>query len=70
VWLERKIEGPGTAKLRAVKGIHTDTEPTYARRYVRELEALAKFSQDKVGPLFIPGGGDSDISVTTQRANY
>lgn len=52
VWLERKIEGAGTIELRAVKVIQMGGELNSkrhgGRRYVRELEALAKFSQDKV----------------------
>lgn len=50
VWLERRIkddtqeDDPGES--RAVKRI--DTSGRRSEHYVRELEALAKFSQDKV----------------------
>lgn len=51
VWLERNME-PGPKILRAVKAIDTNVDvmnvATLSRRFVRELEASAKFSQRKV----------------------
>jgi hypothetical protein len=51
VYVQRKASSAaGTSELRAVKRIpilHHDVRST--RAYVRELEALAKFSQSKVG---------------------
>ena len=49
--MQRKTEGLGSVRLRAVKGIRTDAEvhtASISRRFVRELEASAKFSQEKV----------------------
>jgi hypothetical protein len=48
VWLERKVNDDGPAQLRAVKGIRISEPRTKGANYVRELEAMAKFSQDKV----------------------
>jgi len=56
VWLERKVEtadkNDGSAtRLRAVKCVRIPPSRSQLEggKYVRELEALAKFSQDKVG---------------------
>jgi hypothetical protein len=50
VWLEQKMKDDSPAELRAVKGIRIPDRQTKpeGRQYVRELEALAKFSQEKV----------------------
>jgi len=54
VWLERKVEATeengDTARLRAVKCVKIPPSRSQfdGGKYVRELEALAKFSQDKV----------------------
>jgi len=51
VWLERKVkEGGSPAELRAVKSIRISDHRTKpdGGQYVRELEALVMFSQDKV----------------------
>lgn len=51
VWLEQKIkEDDSPSELRAVKGIRIPDSHWKLERgqYVRELEALAKFSQEKV----------------------
>jgi len=49
VWLEHNIDGGQTSrKIRAVKELRPGKTLIVAE-YVRELEALAKFSQEKVG---------------------
>jgi hypothetical protein len=52
VFLQQKIEGPGETTMLAVKQMSLDaslaSEDHNSRRYVRELEALAKFAQGKV----------------------
>lgn len=52
VFLQQKIEGPGETKTLAVKqmSLNADlaSEDHDSKRYVRELEALAKFAQGKV----------------------
>lgn len=53
VWLERKIKNhddDSSPELRAVKGIRIPEHQAAwdGKQYVRELEALAKFSQEKV----------------------
>jgi len=56
VWLQRKTEGLGSVGLRAVKGIQTSADvntTSISRRFVRELEASAKFSQEKVSQIVI-----------------
>ncbi|KAL6404752.1 hypothetical protein AUP68_11581 [Ilyonectria robusta] len=56
VWLERKVkDDDGPAELRAVKGIQTSNHQskTDSMKYVRELEALAKFSQKKYADFFV-----------------
>lgn len=57
VWLERRVDsesddlGERGPELRAVKRIRAVDRSTLSesKHYLRELEALAKFSQDKVG---------------------
>jgi len=53
VWLERCVQGhqPGNDVERAVKVIHLSGGHSTVVAYRRELEALAKFSQRKVGSL-------------------
>jgi len=52
VFLQQKIEGPGNVQLLAVKQIVLQADLTSedhdSKRYVRELEALAKFAQGRV----------------------
>ena len=51
VWLESRVKDEGQAdkeERRAVKGIRISGPMSEGRHYVRELEALANFSQDKV----------------------
>jgi hypothetical protein len=52
VFLQQKIDGPGAMDMLAVKQISLNadlaSEDHDSRRYVRELEALAKFSQGRV----------------------
>ena len=58
VWRERRVNsqsddlGEPGPEVRAVKRIHILDSRTLSedKHYLRELEALAKFSQDKVGP--------------------
>lgn len=47
VWLEECIAGPSSGKVRAVKELSKGTG--VSTDYNRELEAIAKFSQEKVG---------------------
>ncbi|OIW31909.1 kinase-like protein, partial [Coniochaeta ligniaria NRRL 30616] len=60
VWLEQKVkEDDSPVELRAVKGIRV---PASQRKlddaqYVRELEALAKFSQEKYTEFFVKSYG-------------
>lgn len=52
VFLQRKISGPGATDLIAVKQMSLNAELASedhdSKRYVRELEALAKFAQGRV----------------------
>lgn len=52
VFLQRKIKGPGAMDMIAVKQMRLNaglaSEDHDSKRYVRELEALAKFAQGKV----------------------
>jgi hypothetical protein len=52
VWLEQCAAGPAAGQMRAVKGIPKGGLPgsnaAVAIDYARELEAIAKFSQDRV----------------------
>lgn len=45
VWLERCVKGQANAEVRAVKQF---PKPAKAKDYVRELEAIAKFSHPRV----------------------
>ena len=55
VWLERMAKGSQTTpEFRAVKQIRVQKPITDGDLYIRELEALAKFSQDKAGGLCRP----------------
>jgi hypothetical protein len=47
VWLEECIAGPGSGEVRAVKELSKGTG--VSTNYNRELEAIARFSQEKVG---------------------
>lgn len=60
VWLEQKIkEDDSPAELRAVKGIRIPDShwKLEGGQYVRELEALAKFSQEKYTEFFVKSYG-------------
>ncbi|KAH7163515.1 kinase-like domain-containing protein [Dactylonectria estremocensis] len=58
VWLQRRIsESPVAPQLRAVKQIQISDRNSGAKGYVRELEALAKFSQDRYKEFFITSYG-------------
>ncbi len=48
VWLEECVTGPSLGKVCAVKEIVKQTASASATAYSRELEAMAKFSQEKV----------------------
>jgi hypothetical protein len=48
VWLERCVAGPQDGQLRAVKAIPKDRASTANIDYKRELDAIAKFSHDRV----------------------
>lgn len=52
VWLERCSSREGTARLRAVKMIIKPTNPAHRAYCDQELEAIAKFSQQKVRPAY------------------
>jgi hypothetical protein len=49
VWLEKCTAGPSSGEVRAVKEL---MKGTTSIKYGRELEAIAKFSQDKVGHAY------------------
>ncbi|KAH7171437.1 kinase-like domain-containing protein [Dactylonectria macrodidyma] len=58
VWLQRRISESRVApELRAVKQIEISDRNSGAKGYVRELEALAKFSQDRYKEFFITSYG-------------
>jgi hypothetical protein len=50
VWLESCTAGPSSGKLRAVKELTKGTT-NVSPNYYQELEAIAKFSQERVGHL-------------------
>jgi len=52
VWLECKVQGDGGPVERAVKGTRMPENQSRSEmaKYVRELEALGKFSQEKARP--------------------
>ena len=50
VWLETCVSGTKTGEVRAVKEVSKNAAST-AIDYGRELEAIAKFSHDRVGTL-------------------
>lgn len=52
VWLQRR-ESSGSPKLRALKHIRISNRDSGPRGYMRELEALAKFSQDRYNEFFV-----------------
>ncbi|KAH7022324.1 kinase-like domain-containing protein [Ilyonectria destructans] len=52
VWLQRR-ESSGSPKLRALKHIRISDRDSGPRGYIRELEALAKFSQDRYNEFFV-----------------
>ncbi|KAH7124522.1 kinase-like domain-containing protein [Dactylonectria macrodidyma] len=51
VWLEKCASGPAEGKLRAVKEIRKD--PSLPVPYLRELEAMAKFSHERYVHCFV-----------------
>jgi calcium/calmodulin-dependent protein kinase I len=48
VWLEKCAAGPDQGQLRAVKEVRKEAA-NVAPNYYRELEAISKFSQERVG---------------------
>ena len=52
VWLEKLVSDQDETKQRAVKEIRKNTHRSDAIDYSRELEAIAKFSHEKVGTSF------------------
>uniref|UniRef100_A0A0B7JHE2 Autophagy-related protein 1 n=1 Tax=Bionectria ochroleuca TaxID=29856 RepID=A0A0B7JHE2_BIOOC len=58
VWLEERLDGDGTGRLRAVKEITKSREGKGSRiDYNRELEAIAKFSHSKYVHCFVQSFG-------------
>ena len=60
VWLERQVDRHGKlsdSKLRAVKQIRLSSTSTALQDYIRELEAIAKFSQEKYADYFVKSSG-------------
>lgn len=60
VWLEQEIDSQGNrkdSKVRAVKEIACPKSRQNMKDYVRELEAIAKFSQDKYSDYFVRSHG-------------
>jgi serine/threonine protein kinase len=68
VWLEKCVEGQKLGQLRAVKEI-LKPEGTRTIDYERELEAIAKFSHEKVR-LYTPGHGNPVQRQQLTRAQY
>jgi hypothetical protein len=50
VWLEKCTSGPGSGQLRAVKELRKEPANVSPIHYHRELEAIAKFSHERVRP--------------------
>jgi hypothetical protein len=50
VWRERCVRGHGKGEVRAVKQV---PRPAKAKDYLRELEAIAKFSHPRVSTLAV-----------------
>lgn len=48
VWLEKCTSGPDSGKVRAVKELMKGTATMPSAGYARELEAIVKFSQERV----------------------
>jgi serine/threonine protein kinase len=56
VWLEQEVDSQGKPKesrLRAVKELSCSSTQRALKEYVRELEAIAKFSQEKYSDYFV-----------------
>jgi hypothetical protein len=49
VWLERKARNDATEEFRAVKQLEVPHSVSRHGSYIREIEALTKFSRGKVG---------------------
>jgi hypothetical protein len=54
VWLEKCLSGPNPGQLRAVKELSKNASHGSTLDYRRELEAIAKFSQERVGSINRP----------------
>jgi calcium/calmodulin-dependent protein kinase I len=52
VWVEQCVSSQGPGRLRAVKMIKKEPDPSKRAYCDQELEAIAKFSQPKVGAIF------------------
>ncbi len=50
VWLEKCVSGPSEGQLRAVKELRKAPQSTTSKYYAKELEAIVKFSHERVGP--------------------
>lgn len=61
VWLEQEVDHHGrpkeSSRLRAVKQIRTNKPGLTVKECFRELEAMAKFSQDKFAEHFVRSSG-------------
>ncbi len=51
VWLEKCLSGPSSGQLRAVKELRKEVSHGCTLDYRQELEAIAKFSQERVGSI-------------------
>jgi hypothetical protein len=60
VWLEKCITGPSDGQLRAVKELRKARRSLSPAYYSRELEAIFKFSHERVG---------QDVSLPVELAN-
>ena len=49
VWLEECVSGVSEGQLRAVKELHKAPLSTTSKYYAKELEAIVKFSHERVG---------------------
>lgn len=71
VWLESCTSG-NAKKIRAVKELKTVKENGSHVNYIRELEAVAKFSHEKVfkATVRMPKSGSCNLSTTISSFNH
>ena len=59
------LSGPNSGQLRAVKELRKDASHESVLDYRRELEAIAKFSQERVGSIdrTVAQAPDADVRI-------